>query len=291
MSRERGLGKGFDALLPTALSSPQLADRASGDMVRQIAPNAIAPNPQQPRTEFGAAELESLASSIRQHGVLQPIVVSDLGGGKYELVAGERRLRASKLAGINTIPAIVRSFDEQQKLELALIENLQRSDLNPLETAAAYRKLIDEFNLTVEAVSQKVGRPRPTVTNTIRLLGLRPPARDALLAKTITEGHAKAILAVTDLEKQDEVTALIIKNGWSVRQAEEFGRAFMQPAGNKEKGMQRIAGTNELTERLAQYLGTSVKMQPTAKGGRLVIEYANDAELQRIAESIRPAGE
>ncbi|HSX41223.1 MAG TPA: ParB/RepB/Spo0J family partition protein [Candidatus Saccharimonadales bacterium] len=288
MAKNRGLGRGFDALIPTDVGDVQAAVLAStGDAVHQIDPSTVMPNPHQPRQTFNEAELGDLAASIKTHGVLQPLVVSKQGD-KYELIAGERRLRASKLAGLKTVPVIIRSFDEQQKLELALIENVQRSDLNPIETAMAYRKLVDEFNLTVDQVAQRAGQARSTVSNVMRLLSLSEPARQAVAGGQISEGHARAILSVNDEAKRTELLDLIIKNQWTVRQAEEFTRAFKAPAGSKEHGLKRIAGSNDLTKALESYLGTKVTMQPGAKGGKLVIAYDSDTELQRIIETINP---
>lgn len=289
MAKNRGLGRGFDALIPTDVSDVTAAvtTPTAGDAVHQVDPDVISPNPHQPRQTFEEADLKELSVSIKEHGVLQPLVVNRQGD-KYELIAGERRLRASKLAGLKTVPVIVRSFDEQQKLELALIENVQRADLNPIETAVAYRKLVDEFNLSADQVAQRVGQARSTVSNIMRLLSLPAPARDALVKGQISEGHARAILSVNDEAKQRQLLDMIIKNNWTVRQAEEFTRAFKAPAGSKDHGLKRIAGSNDLTKALEAYLGTKVSMQPSAKGGKLVIAYSSDEELQRIIETINP---
>ena len=293
--KKRGLGRGFDALIPmqvvedefdvTANMNTATGRRTSGDILREVSPALIDPNPHQPRTHFDETTLNELAASIRVHGILQPLVVTRQGE-RYELIAGERRLRASKLAGITEVPVIVRSFDEQQKLELALIENVQRADLNPIETATAYRKLIDQFNLSQDEIAIQVGRDRTTVANTLRLLNLPLETKRAVVEGRITEGHARVVLTVGDAAKQQELLELIEKHSWSVRQTEEFARAFRGRAGSKAKGAARIAGTNDLTRSLGDILGAKVMQQPTAKGGRLIIEYYSDEELERIYQVI-----
>jgi ParB family chromosome partitioning protein len=294
--KKRGLGRGFDSLIPTQIVEEEFditaqvdektGERKSTDTLREVDPNLVDPNPHQPRTSFDQAELEALAASIRIHGILQPMVVTQ-AGERYELVAGERRLRASKLAGMMTVPVIVRSFDEQQKMELALIENLQRSDLNPIETATAYRKLMDQFGLTHEGIGKQVGKDRSTVANTLRLLNLPLEAKRAVSEGRISEGHARVVLTVAEPEKQVELVDLIEKNNWTVRQAEEFARAFRGTTGTKEKAEARIAQTNDLTRTLGDYLGAKVSQVTTARGGRLIIEYYSDEELDRIYRAIQ----
>lgn len=293
--KKRGLGRGFDSLIPTQIVEEEFdvtarADasgkRISQDTLREVAPDLVDPNPHQPRTTFDQAELEALAASIRVHGILQPLVVTQTGQ-RYELIAGERRLRAAKIAQLATVPVIVRSFDEQQKLELALIENIQRAQLNPIETATAYRKLMDQFNMSQEQIGDRVGRDRSTVANTIRLLGLPLEAKRAVSEGRITEGHARVILSVLEPEKQLMLLSLIDKNNWTVRQTEEYARAFKGSGGTHEKAEARIAATNDLTRGLSDYLGAKVSQVTTAKGGRLIIEYYSDEELDRIFHTIR----
>jgi ParB family transcriptional regulator, chromosome partitioning protein len=294
--KKRGLGRGFDSLIPTQIVEEEFdvtaqVDSATGerkttDVLREVDPSLVDPNPHQPRTNFDQVELQALAASIRIHGILQPLVVT-VHSNRYELIAGERRLRAAKLAGLATVPVIVRSFDEQQKMELALIENLQRADLNPIEVATAYRKLMDQFGLTHEAIGKQVGRDRSTVANTMRLLGLPLEAKRAVAEGRISEGHARVILSVLEPDKQLELLELIQKNGWTVRQAEEFARAFKGTAGTKEKATARIALSNDLTRTLGDYLGTKVSQVSTAKGGKLIIEYYSDEELERIYAAIK----
>ena len=292
--KKRGLGRGFDSLIPTSIeeefdvtaATDSSGKRTSNDTLREVDPMLVDPNPHQPRTTFDQAQLEALAASIRVHGILQPLVVT-MVGQRYELIAGERRLRASKIAGLDTVPVIVRSFDEQQKLELALIENLQRAELNPIETATAYRKLMDQFSMSQEAIGERIGRDRSTVANTIRLLGLPVEAKRAIAEGAISEGHGRVILTILEPEKQAMILPLILKNQWSVRQTEEYARAFKGATGTKEKAEARIAATNDLTRSIGDYLGTKVSQRTTAKGGLLIIEYYSDEELDRIYKTIR----
>lgn len=293
MAEKRGLGRGFDSLIPTDVIEKEFDVTAKpepgqdGDRVLEVPVGNISPNPHQPRQTFDEAALAELAASIKIHGIVQPLVtVAD--GQRYQLVAGERRLRAAKLAGLATVPVIVRSASQQRQMEVALIENLQRTDLNAIETATAYRKLMDQFNLSYGEIAKQVGKDEKTVINTTRLIKLPLEAKRAVAMGKITEGHARQILAVPTLEKQLELLDLIIKNGWSVRQTEDFVRAFKGKDATKEKALKYSAGTNELTQDLSTFLGAKVMMRPMAKGaGRLIIEYYSDEELQRIYEAIK----
>jgi ParB family chromosome partitioning protein len=294
--KKRGLGRGFDSLIPTQIVEEEFdvtakvdeatGERKSQDALREVAIDLVDPNPHQPRLNFDQTELESLAASIKVHGILQPLVVTE-NGDRYELIAGERRLRASKLIGMMVVPVIVRSFDEQQKLELALIENIQRSNLNPIETATAYRKLIDQFNLSQDEIGRQVGKDRSTVANTLRLLNLPLEAKRAVTEGTITEGHARVLLSVMEPDKQLELLAMILKHNWTVRQTEEFARVFKGTTGTKEKAAARIASSNQLTMELGDFLGTKVTQMATAKGGKLIIEYYSEEELDRIYQAIK----
>ena len=290
-SNHRGLGRGLDALIPTELEEPGQFDpinkvKPGGEQVTSVAPSAITPNPHQPRQQFDQAALDELAASIKQYGVVQPLVVTDLGGGKYELIAGERRLRASKQARLASVPVIVRSFDEQAKLEVALIENVQRAELNALETAMAYKKLMDQFNLKLEEVARRVGKNMSTVSNTVRLLGLPPEAMEALVNGSITEGHARAILALKDPGKRGQMLEMIIAQNLTVRQAEHLARGFKPAEADTKKAMGHVATTNQWTQALTQKLGTNVAINRSAKGGRLVISYKDDQDLERISKQL-----
>lgn len=301
VERKRGLGRGFDSLIPTQMVEDEFdvtapvdtaGNRNSADLVREVGTGEVDPNPHQPRQNFDGPALEALAASIRVHGILQPLVVTRVGE-RYELIAGERRLRAAKLAGFATVPVIVRSFDEQEKLELALIENLQRAELNPIEVATAYRKLLDQFNLRLEDLSKRIGKDISTISNTTRLLQLAPEIKHALIEETIREGHARAILSVKEEdqeiqeEKRLELFHMILRNHWGIRQAEEFARGYKGSTGSKMKAAARINASNQLTMSLGDYLGTKVTQVQTAKGGKLVIEYYSEEELDRIIAAIK----
>lgn len=295
MALKRGLGRGFDSLIPTPVVETEFdvtaqvdesGKRVSGDVVHEVAPELLDPNPHQPRTHFDQEALEALAASIRVHGILQPLVVTRKGS-RYELIAGERRLRAAKMAGLDAVPVIVRTIDEQQKLELALLENIQRADLNPLEVATAYRKLIDEFNLTLGDLEQKIGRDKSTISNTMRLLNLPASAKQALVQKKISEGHARAILVQTDPEAQEVILEMILKHGWNVRQAELYARDYRGKHGSKMAVKMKIMAENQITKSISEYLGAKVVMQRKARGGRLLIDYYSDEELERIYRAIR----
>ena len=295
MALKRGLGRGFDSLIPTPVVETEFdvtakvdesGKRVSGDLIREVAPGLVDPNPHQPRTNFDAEALEALAASIRVHGILQPMVVTQKSG-RYELIAGERRLRAAKMAGLDVVPVIVRTIDEQQKLELALLENIQRAELNPLEIATAYRKLIDEFNLSLGDLEKKIGRDKTTISNTMRLLNLTPNGKQALVEKKISEGHARAILVQTDPEAQEVILEMILKHGWNVRQAELYARDYKDIRGSKMAVKMKIMAENQITKSISDYLGAKVVMQRKAKGGRLLIDYYSDEELERIYKAIR----
>ena len=224
--------------------------------------------------------------SIKQHGVLQPIVVAPDKEG-YVIVAGERRWHASKMAGLKTIPAIVRTLDDQSRLEVALIENIQREDLSPLELATAYAKLNQEFNLTYKDISMRVGKGRSTVVNIVRLLSLPPPAKRALMKGKITEGHARQILALEgDPKRQQELLDLIIRYNWTVRRAEQFVVAYKEGASSTREAIRASQKETEETKRLSKVLGAKVRLWPMAKGGRLIIEYKSKEELKKIYEKL-----
>lgn len=295
-SNNRGLGRGFDALIPTQLVEEEFdptaakndaGERVSTDTILHVAPSLVDPNPHQPRQTFDEAALAELANSIREHGILQPLVVTDEGNGRYQLVAGERRLRAAKMVQLSTVPVIVRSFTGQQKLELAIIENLQREDLNPMEMATAYRKLVDQFNMTLEAIGKRVGKDISTISNTMRLLNLPLDAKRAVAEGRVTEGHARVILTINNPQKQTALLKMIEKNNWTVRQTEEFARGFREETGTKATALKRIAGSNELTKSLGEYLGTKVNLVYRAKGGQLKIDFYSEEELERIYKAIR----
>ncbi|MBW4061808.1 ParB/RepB/Spo0J family partition protein [Candidatus Saccharibacteria bacterium] len=291
--QKRGLGRGFDSLIPTKLVEAEFDVTSettnTGDGLRELPVDLIDPNPHQPRLDFDPIELESLAASIQVHGILQPLVVTRTGE-RYELVAGERRLRASKLNGMKTVPAVVRTLDEQSKLELALIENLQREDLNPMEMATAYQKLADQFSLSFEEIGARVGRDRSTVQNVTRLLMLPLEAKREVAAGNLTETMGRTLLMMPDEQRQLEFMNLIFKHKWSVRQAENYARGYMEK-GSHTHAKKMVRKSTPITRSLTEYLGTKVLQQNTAKGGKLIIEYYSEEELERIYKAIQPGGD
>jgi ParB family chromosome partitioning protein len=239
-------------------------------------------NPSQPRTRFDDEQLGELAASIAVHGILQPIVVRALAGGGYELIAGERRLRAARIAGLDTVPAILRDTDgAETSLEIALIENIQREDLNAIETALAYRELIDRFGLTHEAVARQVGKSRVAISNSLRLLDLADETRQAIIEGRITEGHGRALAAITVPELQRAVLAVVLERGLSVRQTEELVRRKReeQPARERRSLSHDL---QDLEAQLRGILATKVGIVRTRRGGRLVIDFYSDEDLDRL---------
>jgi ParB family chromosome partitioning protein len=292
MSTSDRLGKGLESLIPTdiddfvASDAPQQV-RLDKTELLELPVELVDPNPHQPRQEFRAAELEELASSIRAHGILQPLVVSKAAAGRFELIAGERRLRAAKKAGLKSVPAIVRSFDEQQQLEVAMVENIQRAELNPMELAAAYSKLSTQFNLSNKQIAQRVGKAEPTVINTMRLLNLDHAAKVALNEGKISEGHARALLMCKDVAHQRKLLAIMLRQPITVRQAEDYARDFNATKDPKSLPLaKRKQIQNDLTTQLEKLLSTRVRLQTTTRGGRVVIDYYSDEDLQRIVEAI-----
>jgi ParB family chromosome partitioning protein len=274
-SRARGrraLGRGLDALLPAA-------PEASG--VRQIDVDTIAPNPQQPRQHFDRDRLEGLAASIREHGIVQPLVVTAGEDGGYRLIVGERRWQAARLAGLRQVPVVVTEATDRQTLELALIENVQRHDLNPLEEAGAYSRLIEEYGLTQAELAGRVGRSRAAVANTLRLLGLSPTLKRAVVDGRITEGHARALLALSGAETQTAVLTRIEREGLNVRQTEELVRR-LQAAAPARRSKTRDADVEAVENRLGRALGTRVSIRPGRKGGKIVIDYYSDEDFDTL---------
>jgi len=239
-------------------------------------------NPHQPRASFDETQLGELAASIAVHGILQPIVVRALADGGYQLVAGERRLRAARIAGLQTIPAIVRDAEDgEDSLELALIENIQREDLNPIETAVAYRELIDRFGLTHEAVARQVGKSRVAVSNALRLLDLAPDTRQAIVDGRISEGHGRALAAITIPDLQKAVLGVVLERGLSVRQTEELVRRRREEPPTPERRTLNH-DLQDLEAQLRGVLATRVGIVRTRRGGRLVIDFYSDEELDRL---------
>jgi ParB family chromosome partitioning protein len=246
----------------------------------------IQPNTEQPRRHFDEQALQELANSIKRYGILQPLIVSPYKNG-FILVAGERRWRAARLAGLAQVPAIVREQQELEQLEIALIENVQRVDLSPLEQAVSIEKLHSQFNMSYSDIAKRLGKAVPTISNIVRLLELPVVAREALQTGTITEGHARAIVALKDLpEKQQELLQSIQKYGWSVRQAEQFVTSTREGATSRQAVSRRLATETPETKRLGKHLHTAVSVKRLAKGGRLEIHFKNDEELQALIDRL-----
>lgn len=277
--RSSGLGRGLGALIP---------QRGGGQASAvEIAISRISPNPYQPRKRFNPEDLASLRASIAAHGVLQPILVSETASG-YQLVAGERRLRAAQAAGLERIPAVIRQLVDRDTLELALVENLQRADLDPIETADAYRQLINRFGFSQDDVATRVGKARSTVTNTLRLLDLAPEVQSAVGDGRLTEGHGRA-LGGLPTELQSRVLDSVIGQELSVRQTEELVRRLREPKPAPDDEAKPTTGDPELErveEELRRALGTKVSLARSRRGGRIVIEYYSDEELNRLYERL-----
>jgi ParB family transcriptional regulator, chromosome partitioning protein len=271
----RSLGKGLSQLIAEQFD----------DAPAQAPLDSIVPNERQPRTHFDGEALAELAESIRQHGILQPLTVRPLTEGRFELIAGERRLRAAKLAGLKTVPIVVRAATDKDSLEIALVENIQREDINPMECARAYRRLMTEFKLTQERVAERVGKSRVVVANTVRLLRLPPRIQAGLEGNEISEGHARALLALESEAKQLAIYDQILERGLTVRDVERAA----QPKEPKEKAKKKAdvhqdPNTRALEEALSTYFGSPAKLQSTGTGGRLCVDYYSDDDLQRILE-------
>ena len=278
--RAQGLGRGLAALIP---------QRAAGQPgLTEIAIDRIRPNPQQPRKRFDEAELATLTASIRQHGVLQPVLVTETVEG-YQLVAGERRLRAARAAGLERVPAVVRQLGEQAQLEVALVENLQREDLDAIEAAHGFRRLIDEFGFSHEQIAERVGRARSTVANMLRLLDMAPVVQQAVIDRVLTEGHARALGGLS-VEHQEHVVQSVIDQDLSVRQTEELVRRLREPRPTlttaADDPATRDPDMDRVEEDLRRALGTKVSLARTRRGGRIVIEYYSDEELGRLYDRL-----
>jgi len=277
MTKKRGLGKGLGALIPVIEPGPT-----------DLPVDAISPNPLQPRQKMAPQELEELAASIREHGLIQPLIVSQVADAEasYQLIAGERRLEAAKLAGLTRVPVIVREATPQEMLELALVENIQRADLNPLEEAGAYQQLNDEFGLTQERIAERVGRSRASVANAMRLLRLPQEVKDALVTGEITEGHARALLMLSDEDEQLLALHAIVRRHLSVRQAEELVRRLQAAGSDTSRQRTRSPETEALEAEFRESLGTRVDLYRSRRGGRLVIHFYSEEDLQAIYDRI-----
>lgn len=280
--KKAALGRGFDALIPASVDTAVLFEE--NERVQKIAVTDLTPNDAQPRTHFDQEALEQMAESIKRYGILQPLVVTPLGKGKYGIVAGERRWRAARLAGLDKVPVLVRTTKELERLEIAIVENVQRVDLSPLEQAVSIERLHQQFSMTYEAIAKRLGKASSTVNNIVRLLQLPEEARAALKASEISEGHARAILSLKDMpDKQLELLRHITGKGWSVRQAEQFVTSFKDGFQDTIATKQRMQTETPATKRLSKRLGGApVHIRRMAKGGKLEITFKTDEDLERI---------
>jgi ParB family chromosome partitioning protein len=281
---KKALGKGLQALLPEKKTLVWKVEQ-DGQNISNVALKQIIPNRYQPRTNFVEDELEGLAQSIKEHGVLQPIVVRRKGDGVYELIAGERRLRAATIAGLSTIPALVRNSNDEKSLALALVENIQRENLNPMEEAKAYSRLMGEFGLTQDLVASSVGKDRSSIANILRLLGLPKEIQQFIESCSLSLGHAKVLAGVSSPSAQIQLAKRIVSGQLSVRQTEQL------VAGQKSGGSRKHPKTepnkfHHLEDQLRKHFGTKVQVRTGARGGQLVIQYYSDEELDRVTALI-----
>ncbi len=281
---KKALGKGLQALLPEKKTLVWKVEQ-DGQNISNVALKQIIPNRYQPRTNFVEDELEGLAQSIKEHGVLQPIVVRRKGDGVYELIAGERRLRAATIAGLSTIPALVRNSNDEKSLALALVENIQRESLNPMEEAKAYSRLMGEFGLTQDLVASSVGKDRSSIANILRLLGLPKEIQQFIESGALSLGHAKILAGVSSPSAQIQLAKRIVSEQLSVRQTEQL------VAGQKSGGSRKHPKTepnkfHHLEDQLRKHFGTKVQVRTGARGGQLVIQYYSDEELDRVTALI-----
>ena len=289
MVKRSALGRGLGALINDAAEDPKPRTEAVS-AIQELSLGDIYPNPYQPRTEFDEEALNELAASIRSIGIVQPITVRSVDGGKYEIIAGERRFRASKLAGLETIPAYIRKTEDESLLELALIENIQREDLNAIEVAISYQRLLDECRLTQDALSERVGKKRTTISNYLRLLKLPAQIQLAIRDKKISMGHARAIINIEDPDTQFMIFEQILKYDFSVRKVEEIVREIANPKPEvvedepvKPKKKNEIGDYIELQQHLSRRFETKVELKRNAAGkGKIVIAFKSDAELEKI---------
>lgn len=285
-ARKGGLGRNLDSLIPTPIRANGATEPVAGKLEVDI--NTVTPNPKQPRSIFDDVALQELAASIRELGILQPPVVRKIGDNRYELIMGERRLRAAKLAGLSRIPVIIRETNDNELLREALVENIHRSNLNALEEAAAYNQMLTDFGFTHDELANKLGRSRPLITNTLRLLNLPPSVQKRVASGALTAGHARALLGLTDQAEIERIAGKIVAEGLSVRATEEL---IAISGGSKKSVRKQSNGSSlgkyqELEEKIGDALDTRVRIKGGKGGGKIEIEFADSADLIRIAGEI-----
>lgn len=289
---KKGLGKGLSTLFDDNNIIDDIIDKSENSDITQIKLSLIEPNKNQPRKNFDNEKIEILAKSIKENGLIQPIIITPSKNGMYKIVAGERRWRASKKAGLEEIPAVIRDYSDEQVAEIALIENLQREDLNPIEEALGYKALLEEFNLTQELISQKIGKSRSAIANSMRLLNLENQIQKLIISGDISSGHARAILSLEDNDLRLALSKRIIEDGLNVRQSEALSKQLRKKAPVK-KAAEKSAFDIELEHiqnKLSSDLGTKVRISHTNKKGRIEIEYYGNEDLERILNLINYNG-
>ncbi len=285
--KKTGLGKGLDSLIPMnvmeEIDDKKIKDISqSGETIVKL--SQIEPNANQPRKNFNEDALQELADSIKQFGIIQPLVVQKKGR-RYEIIAGERRWRAARIAGIKEVPVIIKDYNDQQVMEIALIENIQREDLNPIEEAQAYKRLLDEYNLKQDEVAEKVSKSRTAVTNSMRLLKLSPKVQEMVVDERITSGHARALLSIEDDEIQYDTAVKVMDEKLSVRETESLVKRINNPKPAKKQEIVNKAIYEEIETKIKDAIGTKVKLTPKTNGkGKLEIDYFSNDELERITE-------
>ncbi len=291
MAQKNALGRGLGALIDMSDNSNQELIKSAA-AVNELSISKIESNPFQPRTNFDEESLNELVASIEKHGIIQPITVRRVGEGKYQLISGERRLRAATKAGLKKVPAYIRDADDENMLELALVENIQREDLDAIEVAISYQRLIDECNLTQETLSERVGKKRATVTNYLRLLKLPADIQAAIIGKELSMGQARALLGVEDTELQMDIFLKTLKQDLSVRKVESLVQKLKEEkSGDKSSYPDDMEGYENLREHLSHFFGTSIDFKRNNNGaGKIVISFKTDEELQRIVSILDKPG-
>jgi ParB family chromosome partitioning protein len=285
VTKRGGLGRNLDSLIPTPIRAPGVSQPVAGKL--EVPIQSVKPNRRQPRSIFDDEALQELAASIREIGILQPPVVRRVGENEYELIMGERRLRAAKLAGLSTIPVIIRETSDNELLREALIENIHRSNLNSLEEAAAYNQMLSDFGFTHDELAKKIGKSRPVISNTLRLLNLPPSVQKKLTSGTLSMGHARALLGLSDVSEIEKIANRIVSEGLSVRATEELIAVGSGKKSSGKKGSTSSLGKyQELEEQIGDALDTRVRIKGGANGGRIQIEFADSQDLLRIAKKL-----
>jgi ParB family chromosome partitioning protein len=285
VTKRGGLGRNLDSLIPTPIRAPGVSQPVAGKL--EVPIQSVKPNRRQPRSIFDDEALQELAASIREIGILQPPVVRRVGDNEYELIMGERRLRAAKLAGLSTIPVIIRETSDNELLREALIENIHRSNLNSLEEAAAYNQMLSDFGFTHDELAKKIGKSRPVISNTLRLLNLPPSVQKKLTSGTLSMGHARALLGLSDVSEIEKIANRIVSEGLSVRATEELIAVGSGKKSSGKKGSTSSLGKyQELEEQIGDALDTRVRIKGGSNGGRIQIEFADSQDLLRIAKKL-----